>query len=207
MEYSSLPWFLAYCWVALMVVLFLAVAYGMSNRKQDHEDIALKVVMVGIIFALLCFVPKWTYDFPHKDVAIVRNEDGKVVHLTSGAWDWQPHAVITFGDAQYSSEIWLTTSNPRIRRVCYTLSAKIVDRLKYLESIKDRLSDEKLPGSIVEYWADEFNEDCSPDIAPFYNPGDAKQQAEFKKLAGDWLRPKFEKLGMTVEISNFSLKD
>ncbi|OGG79131.1 hypothetical protein A3A39_00725 [Candidatus Kaiserbacteria bacterium RIFCSPLOWO2_01_FULL_54_13] len=176
--------------------------------------LCLVVATMGVFLPLYYEYPDW----PGKLYAI---EDGRLVEQPWGTFEYgktlvrmpSPDAEI----AKHRTSVSPITTNPKVRRISYQITAYVTDHERYLRAKPERLNAAVGYGfagginkdelrKLIEYWAYELNDAKSAEFAEFYNPLSDAQQKKFRSLAQDWLNKQLAPEAATVGISEFTVQ-
>lgn len=171
---------------------------------------ALATGAIMSVFFGLALSPGY-YEFPGWPckVVVVQN-DGSLVNKPWGAWESEyPVSIPINGNAIASvqSEVTPITDNPKIRTLRYELKTELVSPEKFFKAKPERAKAglENALNELAEYWAYEFNNQHSKQVAEFYNPRDPAQQEKFNALVETFINERTEPQGLKVKCAGFSL--
>lgn len=185
-------------------------------------SLAPELARVAILmpFVLVFFSPIY-YDFPSTAHPLVTFEgDGGIRVYPYGRFAW-PGSAFRLPTESWAipAEVSPITENPKVRRIHYTVSARMTSpELFYRTEERRRLGGYAILAAgkpvspaakeiwqLAAFWTYEFNDGNSAALARFSNPFDPAQQAAFKELVKGWLQEKVAEDGITITVSSFSL--
>ena len=186
-------------------------------------------IVGGLLAALINVVTSPIYyEFAQMDlycgnsVVVVFDESGRPVFHPRGAfvWEWDKYSHMPArafegrsfrGVNEEARQVNPHTKNPQTRAIRYDLFFQIVDPVLFYtsddkrRSIRDPWLVIQSAREAVEYWLYEFNELHHQNLAVFHNPLDEEQVQQLALFIEEWVNPKLESQGISIEVTEFSL--
>lgn len=223
---SLLSWFVV---VAVSVVLFYSLSPGKprygakATTKQQFWCAAAVTVLAAGIFSPLYFeYSNYPFSVPvtFKNGSVVRHPYG--VFCVTGCGNLLVESVKVTGN------VFALTENPKVRRVGFYVSARVVDADKFFVAPIPKHfastttppphgyyplnmdygyieNDSKEVAKLVSAKLFDFKSQYSKDLVTFDNPLDEQQNQRMKRLFESVVNPELEPYGIAITLDRFTV--
>lgn len=214
----------ALCAAVALVLLFCGMTYRSdpatrfsppNGLERTSKEKAVSYFAYGLALALIGSPLYLEFpDWQNKLYSI--EKDGTLIEHPFGAFDITGQKFVLLRPKEEplgltTSHVSPITSNPKVRMITYRIEGMIYDPATYLKKVTRRDSNgvkdvaNREVRAVLEYWAYEFNNAYSKELAAFYNPRDDEQLSKFAWLVEEYFNEKLRRDGIQVVFQGFDV--